>query len=150
MDYCSLLHWCGILSYLLTVISHRKLKIVNKIALSGGLIAIIAILAIIAVYLFFDPASSAWMPQCIFHRLTGLQCPGCGMQRMLHALLTGDFQAAWHYNAFLLCALPFLFFMIWLELARKRVPRLYARFYSLPMILIISGLLVGWFIFRNL
>ena len=41
-------------------------------------------------YFAVDPATFPFMPQCVFHRLTGLQCVGCGSQRMLHALLHGD------------------------------------------------------------
>jgi hypothetical protein len=31
---------------------------------------------------------------CPFHRLTGLDCPGCGMTRAGAAMLTGDFRQA--------------------------------------------------------
>ncbi len=46
------------------------------------------------------------LPFCPFHRLTGLQCPGCGGTRMAWDLLHGDLPAAWHDNAALLLALP--------------------------------------------
>lgn len=42
------------------------------------------------------------LPKCPFNWLTGLNCPGCGATRMVHALLHGDVVAAWHYNAVLL------------------------------------------------
>lgn len=122
---------------------HRG-KIVRTVLLTIGL------LGIAIFYLLVDPAAGGnWMPQCIFLRTTGLQCPGCGAQRMLHALLRGDIAAAWSYNAFLLLFLPLLIFMAWLELRRTRYPRLYARFYSIPLIVAIALAVVGWFIFRN-
>lgn len=35
---------------------------------------------------------------CPFHKLTGLQCPGCGNSRAAMALLRLDFAAAFSYN----------------------------------------------------
>lgn len=43
---------------------------------------------------------------CVFHLITGLQCPGCGVTRMCLSLLRGDFAAAWQYNAAILCLFP--------------------------------------------
>ncbi|MGW4213933.1 DUF2752 domain-containing protein [Lentzea sp. NPDC004789] len=42
------------------------------------------------------------LPKCPFKWLTGLNCPGCGGTRMVHALLHGDVVGAFHYNAVLL------------------------------------------------
>ena len=52
------------------------------------------VLGIIAVYLIFDPTQSDLFPKCPFMMLTGLKCPGCGSQRVIHALLNGDVAAA--------------------------------------------------------
>ena len=43
---------------------------------------------------------------CIFHSLTGLQCPGCGISRMCLALLRLDLKGAWEANCAVLCLLP--------------------------------------------
>ncbi len=43
---------------------------------------------------------------CIFHTLTGLDCPSCGVTRMCMALLRLDFKAAFHCNAAIFCLLP--------------------------------------------
>lgn len=53
-----------------------------------------------------------WMLPCLFHRLTGWDCPLCGGQRMLVALLHADFRAAFALNPFLMCSLPL--FAAWL------------------------------------
>ena len=45
---------------------------------------------------------------CVFHLVTGLKCPGCGVTRMLISLLRLDLSAAFSYNAVLLCLLPLL------------------------------------------
>jgi len=59
--------------------------------------------------LFVDPNKPGnLLPKCPFNWLTGLNCPGCGATRMVHALLHGDIAAAWHFNAFLLAVgVPF-------------------------------------------
>ncbi len=40
---------------------------------------------------------------CIFHKITGLQCPGCGISRMFLSLFRGDFASAWGYNPAVIC-----------------------------------------------
>ncbi len=57
-----------------------------------------ALLAMVTVF-FFDPTTHAFYPVCQFHRLTGLECPGCGMTRATYALLHGEFLTALHDNA---------------------------------------------------
>ena len=53
---------------------------------------------------------------CLFHTLTGLACPGCGVSRMCLALLRLDIAQAATYNLGLLLSLPFLavLFFFWL------------------------------------
>lgn len=48
---------------------------------------------------FLDPSAHHIYPVCQFHRLTGLNCPGCGGTRALYALLHGDFSTALRDNA---------------------------------------------------
>ena len=48
-------------------------------------------LGLAALVFFFNPATHHFYPVCQFHRLTGLNCPGCGMTRALFALLHGKF-----------------------------------------------------------
>ena len=60
---------------------------------------------IAAVVFFFNPAAHKFYPICQFHRLTGLNCPGCGMTRALYALLHGNFSTALRDNALLVFAL---------------------------------------------
>ncbi len=49
------------------------------------------------------PALAAWLERlpdlCVFKRLTGYPCAGCGMTRAFVSILSGDLYAAWHYNA---------------------------------------------------
>lgn len=59
-----------------------------------------------------DPTQAWWMPKCPFKLLTGLQCPGCGCQRAVHAFLQGDIIGALRFNWFLLYAVPYLLLLI--------------------------------------
>ena len=54
---------------------------------------------------FFNPATHKFYPVCTFHKLTGLNCPGCGMTRAFYALLHGNFSTALRDNALLVLAL---------------------------------------------
>ena len=42
---------------------------------------------------------------CVFHLITGLNCPGCGTTRMVLAFLRFDFKAAFSFQPVLFCAL---------------------------------------------
>ena len=57
--------------------------------------------------IFVNPFTSAFAPKCIFRLLTGYDCPACGIQRSLHALLNGDTVTALRYNYFLLISIPY-------------------------------------------
>lgn len=92
-----------------------------------------------------------WGIPCPFHLVTGLNCPGCGVSRMLLSLLRLDLRAAFGYNAALLCLLP-VFLLLFLAHARR-----YVRdgSYSLGRFgrgteLVLAFALVLWGLVRNL
>jgi len=62
-------------------------------------------------YFVFDPTRVSIFPPCVFHEVTGLDCPGCGGQRALHQLLHGNVIAAIHFNAMFVLSLPLLAWM---------------------------------------
>src|SRR6476619_7067440 len=65
-------------------------------------------LAIGAAVLYrFDPTKFHFYPPCVFHALTGLQCPGCGATRALYHLLHGDVSGAFRFNQIFFLMVPF-------------------------------------------
>ena len=77
----------------------RTKRIVPAVGLSA------AGLVMVAVLFCFEPTGSAIYPVCLFHKFTGLNCPGCGSLRALHHLTHGDFATAFHCNPLLIVAL---------------------------------------------
>lgn len=78
-----------------------------KIAL-GAIVA----LSVCVALAFVNPVSFQWPFHCPFKLITGLQCPGCGGQRAMYALLHGNVGEAVSYNLFLLYAGPYLLAII--------------------------------------
>jgi hypothetical protein len=59
---------------------------------------------------WMTPEKAWWLPPCMFHRFTGLYCPGCGTTRGLHALLHGRVLAALRFNGLTVSAVPLLIY----------------------------------------
>lgn len=49
---------------------------------------------------------------CLFHVMTGLRCPGCGITRMALCLLSFELAEAFEWNSAAFIALPFAVFVI--------------------------------------
>ena len=118
-----------------------------------SLILVIAITLLLVfgfIYYALDPSTSGAFPQCFFLSLTGYKCPGCGIQRAIHALLHGDVAGAFRYNAFLMVAIPWIALCLFAESRRTRNPRLYAHLNpELLMWLLLAAVLI-WWILRNI
>lgn len=120
---------------------------VRKTVVAALVVAVV--IAAIAVYKIFDPMESSIFPKCVFYSVTGLKCPGCGTQRALHAMLTGDLAAAWHYNAFWVVMLPVIALLLGAEGLRKRAPRLYVAVNSKWVVAAVLVAVMAWWIARN-
>ncbi len=72
------------------------------------LVGLATAVVLLAVYYIYDPSRCALFPPCPWYSLTGYQCPGCGSQRALHALLHLRIVEAFYYNPLLVVALPYL------------------------------------------
>lgn len=88
------------------------------------------------------------MPKCVFKALTGHDCPGCGFQRALHALLHGDIAAAWRYNAFVFFAVPAGLFYVVVEAWRRRWPRFHEAVVSPLILTLILIAILAWWVAR--
>lgn len=122
---------------------------VSRKMIAASVAAVVAA-ALVALYAAVDPAEAVWMPKCMVWQLTGFRCPGCGSQRMVHALLHGDLHSAFACNAFLMLMLPVIALMIWLEASRKRHPALYSALYGKWGCALILGSILLWTVLRNI
>lgn len=120
----------------------------NKTLLIVTVIVFAVVLGV--VYWSFDPLEVGWMPRCLWKTVTGTDCPGCGSQRMAHALMHGDLAGAWKANAYALCMLPVIGFMLWLEFFRTSHPALYSRLHAPVVIWLLALSVVAWWVLRNL
>jgi hypothetical protein len=107
-----------------------------------------AFLFLIAGVCFFEPGSTALLPPCPFHALTGLYCPGCGSTRMLYFLVHGNFASAWRENALAMLMLPVILY----GLARQWTPSGAAVFTRIPArwVTAFAAVLVLFTVARNL
>lgn len=98
------------------------------------------------------PNGIAWLPGCSFHRLTGLNCPGCGMTRAAHATLHGQLGEAFRFNPVGMILLPLAGVGVGIELLG------WIRGKPLPFRLKVGAagawaivwIVAGFWIFRNL
>lgn len=113
--------------------------------------AIIAIAAAVCVYYYFvDPAASGVAPRCVLRAATGYECPGCGTQRALHALLHGRLSEAWNFNPAAFIAVPLAATYAVAEAVPGRFARLERLLYRPAFIMGVAATIVAWWILRNL
>lgn len=67
-----------------------------------------AIVLAVAVAYLMVVLMTGWGVPCLFFTVTKLQCPACGVSRMLLSLLRLDFAAAFRYNPYLLVNAPII------------------------------------------
>jgi hypothetical protein len=109
-----------------------------------------AALALGATVYFFNPATHPFYPICQFHRLTGLNCPGCGMTRATHALLHGELAAALRQNALLVTVAGlFLLRGAWMGFNRLR-GKPNGEFFPVKYLWPLLAAAVGFAVLRNL
>jgi hypothetical protein len=128
-------------------------RIFRRRLVRGSLLLLLAGGVAFGVYVLtvVPPTPDSWYPGCMFHKITGLDCPGCGMTRAVHAALNGNFRQALAYNilapilipAVGLAALSSLWLWVWGTTPRFPTPPRWVP--------ITFGVLVGVFwIVRNI
>lgn len=88
---------------------------------------------------------------CIFHELTGLDCPGCGNTRAAVSILKLDFAASFSYNPMFI---PEALYLLWVyfncayNYAKGKRFSYKPRYQVIDLCLLI--VLMVWFVLRNI
>ena len=95
---------------------------------------------------------TGWGVPCMIHELTGYNCPGCGLTRMIFALLHFHFKEAFGYNQFMFIFLPFLLFYFGYQIYCYIVDKKDKIFTKIPNIvyIVLVIIILAWGIIRNL
>ena len=74
---------------------------------------ILLLISFLIIFLFLNKVFNFTIP-CLFHEITNLYCPGCGITRMFLALFKLDFYQAFRYNplVFILLILSIVYFLV--------------------------------------
>jgi hypothetical protein len=101
----------------------------------------------------YDPATpGSHFPGCLFHSSTGLWCPGCGLTRGFHQLLTGHPLAALGENVFVPVVLvaAVVVWLRWLGDAWGRSPRAWPQWVYRSMHTVAPGIVLTYGVLRNI
>lgn len=111
---------------------------------------LIGALLLACLYFWVDPGQSEWVPKCPFRLLTGFDCPACGNQRALHALLHGEWATAWRFNPFALLSLPYITAVCYTSVANGACARRMRAVVQHPQVVMgYLVLVVCWWVLRN-
>lgn len=58
---------------------------------------------------------------CVFNKITGLYCPGCGITRMTLSILKGDIYQAFRYNPIIFIDVPIICISLIFERCFKNI-----------------------------
>ena len=110
------------------------------------------IVTLVLVFLsLVDPATSVFAPKCMFRYLTGYDCPACGIQRAVHALLNGDIATALRYNYFLLISIPYFIAVVITTFCKADSIEEIRYYVQHPKVVkIILALIIIWWVVRNI
>ncbi len=105
------------------------------------------LLVLLITYLYLGNKFHIYI-DCPIKTITGLNCPGCGITRMLLAILQLDFYQAFRYNPLLFICLPFFIFFYLESIISKKEP-LYNKIPTKVWIIIIIVFII-YGILRNI
>ncbi len=116
-------------------------------------VSAVLLLVLSVLYFVFDPAEHVVFPKCPFKMLTGWDCPGCGSQRAIHALLHGDVLSAFRLNALMVLAVPYLALGFAWGMVREpgeKMLKWRKRLFGERAIYVILLLIIGYTVWRNI
>ncbi|NEV93196.1 DUF2752 domain-containing protein [Psychroflexus sp. YR1-1] len=111
----------------------------------------IVILTLGIFYFFINPVTFAYTPQCPFHSLTGLHCPGCGSQRAFHEILHGNIWGGLQHNFLILLAvfvIGYKVYRAYLYKPKSKTTQSLLHHNAAPWIIL--ALVLGFWILRNI
>ena len=106
------------------------------------------LLLVLLSYYFFVKFTSIRIP-CMFHIITKLDCPGCGITRMLTQFLSFNFKAGIKFNYFLAFTMPIIIFIILYMCYAYLLNKKYSKWFNIISTTYCISLIV-WGIVRNI
>ncbi len=79
--------------------------------IKGKIIYSLFLFLIISLFFLIIIKFKLFIP-CIFHEITGLYCPGCGITRFFLSLLNLEIMQAFRYNMLIFFLLPFFIYYV--------------------------------------
>ena len=87
---------------------------------------------------------------CPLYQLTGWQCPFCGVQRGIIALMHGEVAEWWNYNPVVWCLTPYFLLFIISEIYRPWLEKPFFKWIRQDKVIFsVMGLLLLWSVVRN-
>jgi Protein of unknown function (DUF2752) len=100
-----------------------------------------------------DPgAAGARYPACVFHQMTGMWCPGCGLTRGTYQLLHGHVGSALSFNVFTPLAIVAIVaaWAVWLRMSWGRPPIRVPRGVTRWLAVALPTLILSYGVLRNI
>lgn len=104
----------------------------------------------IILFQYFDQKNL--LPKCLFHSLTGLKCPACGVKTALRYLLEFKFDKAFEHNKLIFLLLPYLSIILIYEIVQpknNKIIKFYVIFTSSKVYFLIILVVLIYWILRN-
>ncbi len=117
------------------------------------LITISVLVGFLLLWLYYNinPNGQSFIPQCPFHSITGLHCPGCGSQRALHDFLHGRILEGFQHNFLIGLGLLVMFYKIFLWIRTYFYPQKTKNLlYNPKTAWFILILVIGFWVLRNI
>lgn len=110
-----------------------------------------ATIPVAAMVYHYPPSQYHFYPPCLFHKLTGMHCPGCGATRAVGALVKGDLLQALAYNVLFILFLPVILVAGYRQ-ARQLWTGEPARGWRLSsrMLYVVMALIISYWVLRNI
>ena len=93
---------------------------INKEKINTSIKIMIIYVPILILLIHINKKYNIYIP-CIFHKITGLYCPGCGITRMIISTINFKFYQAFRYNPLMFILTPFFagyylfYYIYWLK-----------------------------------